>query len=112
MFRVVVLTTFGDPILDRAFEASLLLRSRVGLPVSGRRFHTVVVSFYYLDLHKGVDARRVLRAGKVLVFDFSFDPDSSSIKSPGPHRSARQSFSSVAKLTPKERSLVKRQRVV
>src|SRR5678816_3646245 len=109
MFRVVVFATFGDPVLDRAFHTSLFLRSRIRFPISRRRFRTVVISFYYFYLHKGDETRRGVRAGKVFVFDFSFESDSSCNKSPGPHRSALQSFSSVAKFTPSERSLVNRQ---
>lgn len=112
MFRVVVFAALSDPVLDRAFDAAGFLRSRVSFPVSRRRFRTVGVSFYYFYLHKGDDALRVRRAGKFLVFDFSFVSVSSSINSPGPHRRATQSFSSVAKLTPNDRSLVRRQRVV
>ena len=112
MFRVVILATFGYPVLNRAFYAPLLLRSGISFPVRRWRLRAVDVSFYYFDLHKGVEARRVFRGGKLFVFDFSFLPVSSAIRSPGPHLSATQSFSSVAKLTPRDRSFVKRQSVV
>ena len=112
MLRIVVFAALGDPVLDRAFHAPGFLWSRVRFPVSGRRFGTVRVSLYYFYFHKGDETRRELREGKLFVFDFSFVSVSSCSKSPGPHRRALQSFSSVAKLTPSERSLVKRQRVV
>ena len=108
MLGIVVFAALGDPVLDCALHAARFLRSRVRFPVSRRRFRTVGISFYYFDLHKGEDTRRELRAGKLFVFAFSFVSLSSCSKSPGPHRSALQSFSSVAKLTPSERSLVKR----